>query len=132
MIRTARGVVRADPHFFTRKHIQRFVPAKRAGAYALGVLSGSKFVVGYVGRSDACLRHRLLWHELLGEFDVFLVRTANDPAEAFQFECAFWHRFTDVDETILNRIHPASPPRARLMCPYCGFASNMLKLMTAE
>lgn len=121
----------ADPHFFTPRFVRRFVVHERPGAYLLGALSGSDFTVGYVGRSDRCVRDRLLRHELLGEFDVFAVRYARTANEAFSLECAFWHTLADRGHALQNVLHPAVPRNSRVTCPYCRFANGMVDLFAA-
>lgn len=101
------------------------------GAYALGHLDGLAFVPGYVGRSDASVRQRLATHERLGEFDYVTVRYAADAEAAFAIECELWHGCRDAGLPLVNLIHPASPRAAALVCPYCDFARQVRRLLSA-
>lgn len=116
---------RSDPHFFTPRYIRRYVPGGKPGTYALGALRNNEFAIGYVGRSDCCVRSRLLSHELLGEFDVFAIDIARDSVQAFTRECELWHRVLDLGGRLANRIHPAIPRGQDHHCPYCNFALGM-------
>lgn len=96
------------------------VPAGRPGVYLLGGVAGppSVFVPHYVGRSDLDVRQRLAYHEKLPLATHFCVRLCMCAEEAFLRECFYWHALQD-EALLMNNIHPDSPNRARLQCPYC-------------
>lgn len=112
------------------KHVFLFLPEVirvvvgkgKAGAYALGDVVDGKFYVGYVGRSDTCLRTRLLSHNYLYDFSYFCFQCAKTPSEAFAQEAGLWHACVDYGIPIRNRIHPDSPVNAHMKCPYCQSA----------
>ena len=112
-------------HPFSPDVVRETVAGVCKGAYTLGSLVDGVYTVGYVGRSDRCVRERLVAHELLGEFDAFTVRYADDAPNAFVLECAFWHELHDAGLPMLNRVHPATPRHSGLTCPYCAFARDV-------
>lgn len=118
-------------HPFSAGVVRETVVGGCKGAYTLGSLVGGVYTVGYVGRSDRCVRERLVAHELLGEFDAFAVRYADDAPNAFVLECAFWHELHDAGLPMLNRVHPATPRHSGLACPYCAFARGVEQLLAA-
>ena len=107
---------------FLPEMIRELVDEKKAGVYALGEVVDDKFFVGYVGRSDTCLRTRLLSHNYLYDFSYFYFQYAGTPAGAFVKEAGLWHACVDYGMSIRNRIHPDSPVNAHLKCPYCQSA----------
>jgi hypothetical protein len=113
---------------FTPKFVRAVIGPDRVGAYALGNISGD-FNAGYVGRSDRCLRERLAGHERLGEFAYFIVAPAQDVAAAFQSECALWHACIQSGHHLENRVHPAAPRTRGLVCPYCEFAEQAIRVL---
>lgn len=102
--------------------IRQAVALGQPGAYALGDDLGG-FVVGYVGRSDDCVRARLLTHERLYEFEYFVVVHTPDKVTAYDAECELFHAHRLVGRTLANRIHPAVPARMSRECRYCSFAA---------
>lgn len=105
--------------------IRRSVEPDRPGAYMLGEIEHGQFSVRYVGRSDSCLRTRLLNHNYLYEFSYFVFRYASSPKEAFLIECKWWHDHHAKRGVLLNKIHPGAPAGQSLSCPYCHFAQGM-------
>lgn len=110
--------------------IRRTVEADRPGAYLLGELKGSRFDVRYVGRSDSCLKSRLLTHNHLYECSYFTFRYASSPKDAFLMECKAWHDYQGSRGKLLNKIHPAAPAGQHIECPYCHFAQGMKALLS--
>jgi hypothetical protein len=110
------------PYSFEPSVVKQVVIAGRPGAYALGHARNGAFGVGYVGRSDTCLRTRLVAHNYLWQFDYFLFRYAADPEAAFYLECEFWHAY---GTHLCNVIHPATPGGSSVQCQYCGFAETV-------
>ena len=95
------------------------VPEKMSGFYRLGNLEGSKFCVGYVGRSDYDLRARLRQHADTGKFCFFDFKVT-DKYEAFLLECREWHILNTASDDVLTNInHPAAPKGKPFICPYC-------------
>jgi hypothetical protein len=115
----------ATPYLWLPKVVRSEVEAERPGSYVLGN-DQDGFEVGYVGRSDTCLRSRLLTHNRLYEFEYFLFRYASTPLDAFYQECEFWHACHDHNLT--NAIHPAAPQGSRIGCPYCDFGNAMARM----
>lgn len=114
--------------------VREVVEKGRPGVYILGEYERGRFVIRYVGRSDRCLRTRLLTHNHLYECSYFIFRYASSPAEGFQMECKWWHDYVSWPGELLNKRHPGTPPGRNLSCPYCHFAKGMkgvLSLPTA-
>ncbi len=99
------------------------VPAGTPGVYLLGQAAGadSTFVPHYVGRSDFDVRQRLMRHEKLPLATHFCVQLCRSSADAFMRECFYWHALRD-EKRLMNAIHPDSPGRTGLQCPYCSAA----------
>src|SRR5437870_9317814 len=64
--------------------IRGVVRAGQPGAYLLG------YGDVYVGRSDTCLRTRLIAHELMYEVEYFACCFTPDVRRSFLQECEFW------------------------------------------
>ena len=109
-----------------------FVLPGKCGVYALGEMIEGDFVVKYVGRSDNCLRTRLLTHNYLYMYSYFYFLYTESPEKAFRLESQWWHKCVDFDITIINKIHPASPVKAGLVCPYCQFAQNIKQSVAGD
>jgi hypothetical protein len=77
----------------------------------------------YVGRSDACLLARLSGHGLRGDATHVTWTVCADAAHAFHAECHWYHAMAG-EADVLNRIHPASPRRSGLACPFCGASAR--------
>jgi hypothetical protein len=116
-------LARYTPYLLLPDVVREVVEPGIAGAYVLG--SGLNFEVGYVGRSDWCVRRRLAGHNHLYQFDYFIVRRAVSAAEAFAFECEAWHALEHRHAHMLNRYHPAAPAGTGFDCPYCKFAMDV-------
>lgn len=117
------------PILFLPQIVRAVVAEGRAGAYVLG--SGSDFKVGYVGRSDTCIQHRLATHNYLYRFDYFIFRYAASIEEAYLFECEAFHALDQNGGTILNKYHPAAPHSSSMSCPYCDFAADIRQALLA-
>src|SRR5688500_344045 len=90
--------------------ISESIPASVAGAYVLMVAQ----VPVYVGRSDYCLRSRLLTHELLGRVTHFCWRITRNAVQAYYHECAWFHGFRHCG--LWNNAHPGQPRHTRVTC----------------
>ena len=107
--------------------IRETVDKGKAGVYTLGEVVDGTFVVGYVGRSDTCLQTRLLSHNHLYEFSYFCFQYAQSPTEAYIKESELWHTCVDFGIPIINKIHPDSPAKAGLECPYCQSGRSIMQ-----
>ena len=76
------------------------------GIYFLGDVQDGTFVVGYVGRSDASIRERLLSHELKEQFEYFSFESTRTKRDAFLLETEYYYLYRD---SIVNKIHPDLP-----------------------
>lgn len=114
------------PVLFTPEVIRKSVLRNKTGVYLLGN-DHNGFEVGYVGRSDTCLRIRLLSHNHMYKYDYIVFMYSRDAREAFWVECQYWHTFRNRD--LSNLIHPASPKGSHMECPYCHFVKNVTKLL---
>ncbi len=117
------------PIVFLPKIVRALVMPSRPGVYILG--TGPKFTPGYVGRSDTCVRTRLAGHNHLDEFEYFIFKYADTPAEAFQLECEYWHVLQQQGVQVVNKNHPAPPDFSGMQCPYCEFASQVQQYLAA-
>jgi hypothetical protein len=116
------------PRLLVPRVVREAVAPGQPGAYALGNDRGG-FQVGYIGRSDYCLRTRLLTHNYLYEFEYFVLRYAAGVLAAFQVECELYHVYRQAGAPLANRVHPAAPS-FRVACPYCDFASAWQKTIS--
>jgi hypothetical protein len=108
--------------------VRILVPAGMPGVYLLGRVDklSSSFVPHYVGRSDFDVRERLTRHEKMPLATHFYIQMCSSAEEAFTKECFYWHILQD-EELLTNRIHPDSPSRVRLQCPYCSASKHFNK-----
>ncbi|MBD8522362.1 hypothetical protein [Lysinibacillus fusiformis] len=116
------------PHLFLPEVIRNVVQTDRPGVYVLGN-DKNGFQNGYVGRSDTCLRRRLLTHNYLYEYEYFIFIYTKTPQQAFWLESQWWHNCQESG--ISNFIHPASPSGSGLECPYCHFAYHVKNLLVS-
>lgn len=82
------------------------LPRSVAGVY----LMCGKGQLIYAGRSDACLRTRLVYHEHLRHAGVVLWRVCPTVNVAYQIE-SWWYERLQGRPGVLNRIEPAKPKR---------------------
>jgi len=93
--------------------IRGLIPEGHPGSYVL--FRGGSPV--YTGRSDECLRRRLLAHAYSRRGQFFAFEVHGRAIDAFTRECALYHAFpTGLLE---NQIHPATPIGERAICPFC-------------
>lgn len=95
--------------------VRALVPGQLIGAYVLTV--GPRPV--YVGRSDRCLRTRLIGHSLIETATHFFVIPCSCEEEAYRWESALFHWLKNKGAS-LNQIHPARPASLIVRCPFCG------------
>ncbi len=103
---------------FTPSWVRQAVPIHAVGVYLLAKYEEGSLASGYVGRSDTCLRRRLVYHNLLGRFDYFTFKIATNAEQAFVEEAGWWHLLRNED-FLLNSIHPSVPKYGEMICPYC-------------
>lgn len=106
---------------FDAMSVKAHVEQKRFGTYILGDSADGYFFPKYVGRSDTCLRRRLLTHNHFGDYPYYIFVYEESPKLAFFDECKWWHDCQISGIELDNKIHPDSPDGENLSCPYCGF-----------
>ena len=101
--------------------VRILVPARVPGVYLLGRVTPEcgVFVPHYVGRSDSDLRQRLTTHEKFPLTTHFCAQPCGSAGEAYVRECFYWHALRG-EAHLLNSIHPDSPVKTGLRCPYCS------------
>lgn len=108
------------PYSLSATELDKQVTKTSAGNYALGyVKENGKFIVEYVGRSDADLNTRLKQHANVGKYRMFKYSYATSGKAAFEKECQNFHDFGGT-ELLDNEIHPDRPAGSAWECPYCG------------
>tara|TARA_Y100000310_G_C20188820_1_gene581565 strand:+ start:195 stop:563 length:369 start_codon:yes stop_codon:yes gene_type:complete len=83
-----------------RKEVKKNCP----GVYTLGKFDKNKFYVKYVGRSETCLRRRLLEHARKSFSKFFNFRQYSDKNSAIRNEVVEFFTYSDID----NKIKPSS------------------------
>lgn len=104
-----------EPHW-----IAALLPPGLPGAYML--LNGSRPI--YVGRSDRCLRQRLITHPHQEKVSHAVWQVCSGAEQAFMLEAALFHRFKGRPG-LLNKVHPARPSSRRRSCPFCADGDRM-------
>lgn len=76
----------------------------------------------YVGRDDYRLYDAIDNHRRAGVYKYFKFMRCNNPTDAFQWECMFWHKGqSTIDNSEANGGRHPKPPRGEyLSCPYPG------------
>jgi hypothetical protein len=77
----------------------------------------------YVGRNDYRLYDAIDTHRRAGKYKYFKFMRCNDPVDAYQWECMFWHKgMSTLDNSEANGGHHPRPPRQHqdANCPYPG------------
>jgi hypothetical protein len=92
--------------------VRALVPAQRVGSYLLY----SPAEPSYVGRSDVCLRRRLLRHAYDRRAEYFAFDTHWSQVHAYTMECAVFHA---LRPQLSNLIHPDAPNHLEIHCPFC-------------
>ena len=87
----------------------------------------------YVGRDDYRLFDALDDHRRAGRYKYFKFMVCNDPVDAFQWECMFWHKGqATIDNSESNGGRHPAPPRGELVdCPFPG-CTHELRPATPE
>jgi len=120
---------KAIPVAFLPPNIRKVVKGDKAGVYILGNEENGEFVPKYVGRSDYSIRHRLLTHNYMYNYEYFVFKYVRNTKEAFLTEAKWWHDCLNNELKIDNKIHPDSPNGIYIECPYCAFAKDMNELL---
>jgi len=84
--------------------INEMIPANTLGAYIL--LEETKPI--YIGRSDTCLKRRLLKHNHRSKATHLIWQIAKSPLQAYQFE-SYWYQWAIEHGGFINQISPAKP-----------------------
>ncbi len=113
----------------TRERVKQVVSAEQPGFYRLGYVINGRFLTNYIGRSDNCLRKRLLSHVYDRWQSHFVARPTETAAKAYRLECLFYHL---QQPYIRNEIHPAQPDEVSTKCPYCHQESVVKTTKTAN
>ena len=102
--------------------IRVLIPEICIGTYSL--FKHKKAELIYVGRSDTCLRKRLLQHAHARRADYFGYDIQWTTEKAFIAECSAYHAAISRTE---NLIHPARPKGTVLQCPFCLSTFNQVR-----
>lgn len=76
----------------------------------------------YVGRDDYRLYDAIDTHRLQGKYNYFKFMRCNNPVDAYQWECMFWHKgqATIDNSEAHGGAHPKPPRGESIACPYPG------------
>lgn len=106
--------------------IRVLIPSTIVGTYVLYASDGTPI---YVGRSDTCLRRRLVTHAVLRRAKYFDYQVRWTPERAYIAECAAFHAFAGL---LTNAIHPASPSGCSVRCPFCRTTFDLVRSSRVE
>ncbi|MFE3455966.1 GIY-YIG nuclease family protein [Nocardiopsis aegyptia] len=70
----------------------------------------------YIGRSDTCLRTRLLRHCTTAHAEYFAYDIHTTSEQAFSMECSLYHTHRS---SLINVRHPDRPDYQNSVCPFC-------------
>ena len=104
-------------YLFQSEIISALIPTNVTGVYTL--LIREKPI--YVGRSDVCLKARLLKHELLGVASHFAWELSTNVEYGFYLESFLFHKWQHLN--LLNQNHPGKPSKLLCSCPFCHLES---------
>ncbi|WP_313354540.1 hypothetical protein [Microbacterium sp.] len=111
--------------------IRASIPDGTVGTYTLWNAVGPV----YIGRSDTCLRRRLLEHAATwGAGIYFTFDVSRSVHDAFAMECSLFHSLGD---RTTNIDHPPRPRLGDPPCPFCASSfeatrRNRLRIPTAK
>ena len=88
--------------------IRKEVRKNRPGVYTLGKFDKNEFYVKYVGRSETCLRRRLLEHARKSFSKFFNFRQFSDRNSAIRNEMVEFFTYNHLN----NKIRPSSKKRS--------------------
>ncbi|MEU5858959.1 GIY-YIG nuclease family protein [Nocardiopsis dassonvillei] len=92
--------------------VRAMIPQRHIGTYVL-FHHGHEH---YIGRSDTCLRRRLLQHCTTGHAEYFTYDVHTTPEQAFSMECSLYHTHR---HQLINIRHPDQPDHQNTPCPFC-------------
>jgi len=102
--------------------VRSLIPVDYIGTYSLYRVTGKEPI--YVGRSDTCLRNRLLRHAYTKKGDYFDYDIQWTLEKCFIAECSAYHAwFCQID----NLIHPAPPKGLDIKCPFCRSTFDQIR-----
>jgi len=108
------------PYDLTTQKIDELITKNSLGNYALGYVSGSAYIVKYVGRSDDDVNDRLKkWVGKNKNYKKFKFSYATSPKAAFEKECKNYHDFGG-SKKLDNEKHPERPDNTDWKCPLCN------------
>jgi hypothetical protein len=118
------------PMALKAKNVRTLAAPGRPGVYLLGTYEkrNRMFSINYVGRSDTCVRKRLLRHQKIRTNEYVKLMFCRDSREAYFMEAYVWHML-QYEHWSLNKIHPAAPSTSNLVCPYCAFGNEIRSLL---
>ncbi len=104
------------PYNLDKATVEKVLGNDQIGNYALVEKNNKGDVfVRYVGRSDDCIKKRLLYWVKNSQRQLFKYSYAESIKEAFDKECKNYHDFNPAD----NDIHPDKPEGKNYKCPVC-------------
>ena len=111
---------------FSKEEIEKVIKQENTiGNYCLGTLKDKVIVPKYVGRSDECVKTRLLQHALdqekLKKYSIFKYCYQDNVKNAYHMECKNYH---DFEKQLDNKIHPDQPKGKSYTCPSTGCSSK--------
>ncbi|MBN1270484.1 MAG: hypothetical protein JXB04_12910 [Kiritimatiellae bacterium] len=113
------------PYLLSEARINASVIRTAPGAYMLGYIDRTGFVVKYIGRADQDLREDLkTWVGKKRDYSVFEFCYADSKTAAFEKECEIYHHCLDTKEPLDSNRHPTRPEETTLTCHICA-AANM-------
>ena len=95
--------------------IREKIDKSKCGVYFLGKFKKEGFYVGYVGRSDTCIRRRLLDHAKSGKYAFFSYKVLQTKESSFRQEALLFYSHFGLS----NKIVPASNNRKKSSLTYC-------------
>ncbi|MFF8591986.1 GIY-YIG nuclease family protein [Streptomyces sp. NPDC015220] len=104
---TTRRLLRLRPWI-----VRAMIPDQLIGTYVL-FQNGTEH---YIGRSDTCLRRRLLTHCTTAHGEYFTYDVHPTPELAFAMECSLFHTYR---HGLVNVLHPDRPDYQSPKCPFC-------------
>ena len=102
--------------------IRTLIPIDYIGTYSLYKFKGKEPI--YIGRSDTCLRNRLLSHAHTKRADYFDYDIQWTVAKCFVAECSTYHALLGQ---IDNLIHPRTPNGLDIKCPFCRSTFDQIR-----
>jgi hypothetical protein len=112
-VRHAEAISKLQGPFSLDEQAMKLVP-KLPGAFVLGDTRDGILYVSRVGRSDSDINAILKTN--LGKYQSFAFLYCNSPIDAFNLECAFYHRYGPPSFVLDNEKHPN---RQGQQCPWC-------------